>query len=121
MIKVPTYQDTSEGLTVNFPVDNVGDRLLRQATQLRSLLLLMLGDGGVGDGMHSFADEIQHDLLWLASDLSEEVSQLADVNILGNAEKGQSSNEDLSIAAQAVATASRLKTSEKKARESEPA
>lgn len=82
---------------------------------------LMLGDGGVGDGMRSFADEIQHDLLWLASDLSEEVSELADANLLGNTEKGRISNEDLSIAAQAVATASRSKTSAKQARESEPA
>jgi hypothetical protein len=31
MMKVPTYQNTSEGLVVNFPVDNVGDRSLRQA------------------------------------------------------------------------------------------
>jgi DNA repair protein RadC len=120
MIKVPTYQDTSEGLVVNFPVDNVRDRLLRQAEQLSSLLLLMLGTGDIGDGFHSFSDEIQHNLLWLASDLSEEVSQLADVNLIGNTEKVQISNEDLSIAAQAVATASRSKTSANKARESEP-
>jgi hypothetical protein len=119
MIKVPTYQDTSEGLIVNFPVDNVGDRLLRQAEQLHSLLLLMMGDGDVGDGMGRFADEIQHNLLWLASGLSEEVSQLADANLLGNTVKFQNSNEGLSIAAQAVATASRSKTSAKQARESE--
>jgi hypothetical protein len=80
MLKVPTYQDTSEGLVVNFPVDSITDRLSCKTEQLSSLLLLMIGEGGLGDGMAIFADEIQHNLLWLASDLSQEVLQLADAN-----------------------------------------
>ncbi|WP_124800607.1 hypothetical protein [Paraburkholderia phosphatilytica] len=62
--------------------------------------------------MFTFADEIQHTLLWLASDLSEEIMQLAWSNATAfriSPSENASEVSTLAIAAQVAATRPRSK------------
>lgn len=50
-------------------------RLEVKAEQLSSLLCILRGEGG--ESFRTYSDEIQENVLWLASDLADEVRELA--------------------------------------------
>jgi hypothetical protein len=110
-----SFRDTNEGLVVTYPIDSIADRLNERSAQLHSLIETMLADDHVFD----MAKEIQHDLLWLAGSLSEEIRQMLGAQVTEDIERHDRlqrenaarsisadiesmTDHDLSVAAQAV-------------------
>lgn len=114
---LPTFLNTDEGLVATFPNDSIEDRLVMRSAQLDSLMSLMVAD----DHFSRMGSQIQSDIIWLVSTLSEEVRQLIDAQFsekLGLSEETQRVNEgcavkeattghDLTIAAHSVLARSR--------------
>ncbi|OUL68702.1 hypothetical protein CA603_51595 [Paraburkholderia hospita] len=109
---LPSFRETDEGLVATFPNDSISDRLHMRSAQLDSLMSSVVADGHFS----MLSDQIQGDIMWLASTLSEEIRQLLEAQLLERMEQRERtqranvgfadietmSDRDLTIAAQAV-------------------
>jgi hypothetical protein len=80
---LPSFRDTDEGLVATFPTDSIEDRLHMRGAQLDSLMSVVVSD----DHFSILSTQIQSDILWLASTLSEEIRQLLQARLSPNAER----------------------------------